>query len=131
VQTGKLVAPADGPVSWTTRADLAEAAAAILASESRFDGPTPPLTTTDTVDLQQVATVLTELSGRTVLRVVVGDESFVERLIEHGIPEPFARLFLGSYHASRRGEFAFTDPTLQRLIGRPPTALRDALSSRH
>ncbi len=43
-QTGELVAPADGPVSWTAPADLAEAAAAILAGEGRFDGPTLPLT---------------------------------------------------------------------------------------
>lgn len=45
-QTGELVAPADGPASWTAPADLAEAAAAILAGEGRFDGPhrSPPPT---------------------------------------------------------------------------------------
>ena len=38
LETGELVAPADGPVSWTAHADLAEAAAVILADEGRFDG---------------------------------------------------------------------------------------------
>ena len=33
LETGELVAPADGPVSWTTHADLAEAAARLLAAE--------------------------------------------------------------------------------------------------
>ena len=128
-QTGELVAPADGPVSWTTPGDLAEAAAAILAGEGRFDGPTPPLTAADALDLQAVAAVLSEASGRTIRRVLVDDEDYVERLIDRGTPEPFARLFLSSFHAARRGEFAVTDPTLERLLGRPPTTVRDVLTS--
>ncbi len=129
-QTGELVAPADGPVSWTTRADLAEGAAAILADEGRFDGPTPPLTATDAVDLRDVAAVLSEVTGHTVRRVTVDDEEFVAGLVDQGTPEPLARMFLDGFHARRRGEFAVTDPTLERLIGHPPTAIRDVLTGR-
>ena len=129
-QTGELVAPADGPVSWTAPTDLAEAAAAILADEGRFEGVTPPLTGADALDLRQVAAILSEMSDRTVRRVVADDEDFVAGLIDQGTPEPFARLFLGTFHASRRGEFAVTDPTLERLIGHPPITTRDALASK-
>lgn len=129
VRTGELVAPADGPVSWTSPADLAEAAAAVLIAEDRINGPTPPLVATDAVDLEGVAAVLSQVSGRTIRRVLVDDEEYVARLIDHGIPEPAARLFLGSFHASRRGEFAVTDPTLQHLIGHPPATIRDVLTS--
>jgi len=38
-QTGTITAPADGPVSWTDRADAAEAAAVILAGEPCLRGP--------------------------------------------------------------------------------------------
>jgi uncharacterized protein YbjT (DUF2867 family) len=123
------VAPADGPVSWTARVDLAEGAAAILAGAGRFDGPTPPLTADTPVDLRDVATVLSEVSGRPVRRVVVDDEDWVARLIEHGMPEPVAQLLLGSFLASRRGEFAVTDPTLGSLLGRTPTPIRPALQA--
>ena len=41
LETGSVALPADGPASWTAHADLAEAAAVILADEGRFDGPTP------------------------------------------------------------------------------------------
>ena len=41
--TGKLVLPADGPVSWTARADLAEAAV-LLGPGVLADGPSPALT---------------------------------------------------------------------------------------
>jgi len=38
-ETGVIAVPADGPVSWTSRADAAEAAAEILLSEDACDGP--------------------------------------------------------------------------------------------
>lgn len=38
IYTGKLYAPADGPVSWTTHADLATVDAAILATEGASMG---------------------------------------------------------------------------------------------
>ena len=41
LKTGVLEVPADGKVSWTAHADLAEAAAIVLADEGRYDGPTP------------------------------------------------------------------------------------------
>ncbi|NKQ51437.1 NAD(P)H-binding protein [Amycolatopsis sp. K13G38] len=130
VEAGELVAPADGPVSWTARADLAEAAAAILAGEACFDGPTPPLTATAAVDLEEVAATLSELAGRTVRRVVLDDEKWVASLVERGTPEPMVRLLLGSYLASRGGEFAVTDPTLETLLGRSPRSVREALQAR-
>ena len=126
-QSGELAAPADGPVSWTTRADLAEGAAAILTDDGRFEGPTPPLTAADTVDLDDVAAVLSEVSGRPVRRVLVDDGAFVAGLMEHGTPQPFAEMFLGSFLAARRGEFAVTDPTLQTLLGREPQTVAAAL----
>ncbi len=53
--TGELVAPADGPVSWTAHDDLAEAAARTLLAENPAEGPTPPLTGPDALDLADVA----------------------------------------------------------------------------
>src|SRR5262249_28293550 len=51
LESGELIAPADGPVSWTTHDDLAEAAASILVSETSYDGPTAPLTGPEALDL--------------------------------------------------------------------------------
>lgn len=128
-QTGELAMPADGPVSWTARGDLAEAAAAILAGQARFEGPTPPLTATAAVDLAEVADMLSELTGRTVRRVVIDDDDFTARLIDRGLPQPFAQLFIGTYRAARDREFAVTDPTLGALIGREPQSVRAALQA--
>lgn len=128
LQAGELVAPADGPVSWTAHADLAEAAAVVLAQEGVFDGPTPPLTAPVAVDLEGVAAILSDLVGRPVRRVVVGDEEWVASLTAHGVPAAQADLLLGMFHASRRGEFAATGTDLERLIGHPATTLREVLA---
>lgn len=127
-QTGELAAPADGQVSWTARVDLAEAAAIILARQATFEEPTPPLTASDTMSLDNVAEALSELSGHKVRRVVTDDEQFVSSMTDKGTPEEFARMFLGSYQASRNGEFAVTDPTLSELLGREPQSVRSVLS---
>ncbi|MFJ1967413.1 NAD(P)H-binding protein [Streptomyces sp. NPDC087903] len=124
LETGELVAPADGPVSWTAHADLAEAAAVILADEGRYDGATPPLTAPDALDLADIAGILTELTGRTVRRVVADDEEWTAGLVGHGVPAEQADMLLGMFHASRRGEFTTTGPTLEKLLGHDATSIR-------
>ncbi|MFB9689211.1 NAD(P)H-binding protein [Amycolatopsis plumensis] len=128
LETGELAAPADGPVSWTAHADLAEAAAVILAEEGRFDGPTPPLTAPVALDLEDVAALLTEVAGRPVRRVVVADDEWVAGLAGHGVPAARAELLLGMFRAARRGEFATTGSALETLLGRPATPLRAVLA---
>ena len=38
-------------------------------------------------------------------------------------------MFLGLFVAARQGAFTRVDPTLARLIGRPPMPVRDALKA--
>lgn len=127
VESGQLVAPADGPVSWTTHDDLAQAAATILIEEGRFDGITPPLTAPTAHDLADVAGILSELTGRTIRRVVADDDEWVRSMIARGIPERGAAMLLGMFRASRRGEFATTDPTLEAVLGRSAQGIRSVL----
>ncbi|MET9489462.1 SDR family oxidoreductase [Nocardia sp. NPDC006630] len=128
LETGELAAPADGPVSWTAHRDLAAATARILTEEPRFDGPTPPLTAPNALDLKDIAEILTDLTGRPIRRVVMGDEKWVAGLIEHGVPAPQAAMLLGMFHASRNGEFTTTGATLSSLLDRTPTPLRTLLA---
>ncbi|TXS35678.1 NAD(P)H-binding protein [Streptomyces sp. OR43] len=126
--SGSLVLPEDGPVSWTAHADLADAAAAVLADEGRFDGPTPPLTSTQALTFDDVAGLATAATGRTITRATASDEVFRDQLRGNGAPAGAADQVLGIFEAARAGEFATVDPTLAGLIGREPTALRAVLS---
>lgn len=127
-ESGRIVAPADGPVSWTAHADLAEAAAVALVDDAALDGVTPPLTASETLDLEAVAAVLSELTGRTVTRVVVDDEEWKAGAVAAGMPPAAADFTLGMYRAARRGEFAVTHPALADLLGREPRSARAVLA---
>lgn len=126
---GSIAAPADGKVSWTTHADLATAAGAILVSEGRFDGPTPPLTSTAALDFADLAAVATALRGRPIARAVVPDEAFREQMAARAKPARVA-IAMSYFAAARANEFAAIDPTLEQLIGRPPGSMRDVLAAR-
>jgi NAD(P)H dehydrogenase (quinone) len=123
-ESGQLVLPADGPVSWTAHADLADAAAAILADEGRFNGPTPPLTAAQALTFADLAGMAGEVTGRVITRITVPDDQFRDQLIGRGVPVQMADGLLGIFAASRAGEFARVDPTMAALIGRDPTGAR-------
>ncbi|MFF6986141.1 NAD(P)H-binding protein [Streptomyces sp. NPDC010273] len=129
LQTGELVAPEDGPVSWTAHGDLAEAAAIVLAEEGRFDGVTPSLTGGEALDLADVAALASAVTGRTIKRVTVSDEEYRAGLVSHGVPEEQAELLVGLFRASRAGEFAEVSPVLGQLLGRAPMSVREVLAA--
>ncbi|MEV4454691.1 NAD(P)H-binding protein [Microbispora sp. NPDC049633] len=130
LETGTLVAPEDGPVSWTAHADLAEAAAIALTEEGRLGGVTPPLTGPESLDLADVAAIASDLTGREITRVTVPDDEWVAGMLARGVPEQQARFLLGMFEASRQGEFAEVGPALGDLLGRKPAALREVLANR-
>ncbi|MGW0656289.1 SDR family oxidoreductase [Streptomyces umbrinus] len=127
MESGEVALPGDGPVSWTAHADLAEAAAAILADEGRFDGPTPPLTAAQALTFDDIARIATDVTGRTITRSTAPDDRFQQQLVGRGVPAEAADQLLGIFTASRAGEFAAVDPTLTTLLGREPITLSTVL----
>ncbi|ROP42578.1 NAD(P)H-binding protein [Saccharothrix texasensis] len=129
MKTGELAAPQDGPVSWTSHDDLAEAAALALTGDV-LDGVTPPLTGPASIDLAGVAAIASEVTGRPIRRVVVPDDDYRAGLLAHGLPGHVADLLVGMFAASREGRFAEVGPTLADLVGRPTVPLREVLEAR-
>ncbi|WP_382379001.1 NmrA family NAD(P)-binding protein [Lentzea rhizosphaerae] len=127
LETGEFRLPQDGPVSWTAHDDLVEADVVALTRPGALDGVTPPLTAPETLDFSDVARVLSELTGRTISRVVVDDEEWKATVTAQGVPVAAAEFTLGMFRAARAGEFAVTDPTLEHLLGRPAIPARAVL----
>lgn len=125
---GVITAPQDGKVSWTAHTDLAQAAAIILAQDGRFDGPTPPLTAGQQLDLDKIAANASDLLGRTVRRAVISEDDLRQAMAGRGVPGRVADTALGLYAAARTGEFATVDPTLAQILGRETTPLRQVLA---
>jgi len=125
-ESGVIAAPADGPVSWTDRADAAEAAAVILAGERTFDGPVT-LTAGKAVTFDDVAAEASRSTGREITRVVVEDEQWIADKVAAGTPETMARMTLTTFQAAREGRFATVTPLLGELLGREPRGIADQL----
>jgi NAD(P)H dehydrogenase (quinone) len=129
LRTGEVRLPADGPVSWTAHADLADAAVVALTDPQRLRGITPALTGPEALDFADIAEIASALTGRRITRTTVADEDFVAGLRAAGTPAHYADMLLTHFTAARRGEFAAVDPTLHRLLGHAPLSFRDVLAS--
>ena len=127
-ETGKLTLPKDGPVSWTVRDDLAQAAVAALTDFSVFDGITAPLTAARTYTFTDVARIASEVLDREIVRETISEETYRNGALERGFPEPMVGMLVSMFEAIRNGEFNVVDPTLERVIGRRPTELRQVLT---
>jgi uncharacterized protein YbjT (DUF2867 family) len=129
LETGELILPEDGPVSWTAHRDLADAAVVALTDPERLDGITPALTGPEVLDYAEVAEIASDLAGRKIARVTVPDEEWKHGALGRGMPEPMVDLTLGIFQAARRGEFALVDPALPKILDRPATTLREVLAA--
>ena len=126
-ETGTIVVPEDGPVSWTAREDLAEAAAIILTSDHPYEGPTT-LTAPDAPTFADIAGTASELSGQPAGLIVLGDDEWVTAQVAQGSQEFMARFSLGIYQAAHQGRFAQATPLLRELLGRDPRTVHDLLA---
>jgi len=129
LKRGELRVPEDGPVCWTARDDLARADAALLAGEATFDGATPPLTASRAWTMSEIAELASQITCREIRHTVVSDAEWKAAKVAAGVPEHYAEMLLGTFRASRRGDFSTVDPTLENLLGRKPTPLRDVLAT--
>ncbi|MGI2036195.1 NAD(P)H-binding protein [Rhizobium panacihumi] len=127
---GMLSAPEDGKVAWTTHDDLAAVDAVLLAGSHVIDGPTPPLTGGEALDLSDLAEVAGKLMGKPILRNVVGQEEMEANARLASVPKGLIDVMLGYYQAARAGEFQTVDPTLARILGRAPQNMREFLKAK-
>ena len=128
LQTGEVVAPQDGPVSWIAHNDLADAAVLAITGDGELDGITPALTGSEALNLAELAEIVSEVTGREISRVKVSDEAYRDTMLSRGTPEHLVDLFGGLFKASRANEFARVDPRLAILLGCPLVSMRQVLS---
>jgi NAD(P)H dehydrogenase (quinone) len=115
-----------GRVSAATRADYAEAAAAVLLLDDAA-GTTCELGGDDAFTLAELAQAVGEVSHRTVTYQDLPGQAYAQVLTQAGLPEPYAAILADSDLGVARGDLLVTSGDLSRLIGRPTTSMRDAV----
>jgi NAD(P)H dehydrogenase (quinone) len=125
LERGIIGAAGDGKISAATRADLAEAAAAVLTTGGH---------TNQVYELGGEGFTMTELAaeisrqtGKQVTYTDLPVDKYVEVLAAAGTPEPEAELIADGDRGVARGDMHVEADDLQRLIGRRPTSLADAI----
>jgi NAD(P)H dehydrogenase (quinone) len=129
LEHGAIVGAAgDGRISGAARADLAAAAAAVLATEGHENavyelGGELPFT------LGQLADVVSKATDRRVVYRDVPAEELRAILVGAGLPEPIAAVMADVDTNIAQGTLYTDTGDLTRLIGRPATSLEDAVAA--
>lgn len=126
--TGVMAVPVDGPVSWTARDDSAAAAAAILLSETPYDGPVT-MTAPTAPTFTELAAMASRLAARSIRFELVGADDWLASQVAAGTHEFMARFSLSIFEAAAAGYFAGTDPLLTELLGREPQSAAEFLAA--
>ncbi|MBZ9711933.1 SDR family oxidoreductase [Deinococcus multiflagellatus] len=122
-----LGAAGDGQVTPATRADYAEAAAAVLTGEGH-GGATYELGGDEALTLSQIAAEFSRQGGRPVAYQNLPVTEFAQTLNSFGLPAPLAEMLADSDAGLARGELQTDSGDLRRLIGRPTTPLAAAVA---
>jgi len=128
LETGIFLPAGEGKTSFTSRKDMAEAAACILTGEGHFN-KSYVIANTRTYSLYDVAEILSRLSGKKIAYLKPSAEVYTETLSKAGVPAEYIGMFAGFCEAIKQGEFDTTTTDLENLTGRPVTTLKEFLRS--
>ncbi|HWG12851.1 MAG TPA: hypothetical protein VG268_06235 [Streptosporangiaceae bacterium] len=119
LEHGLIGAAGTGRINVATRADLAEAAAVVLAGEGHgnqvYELGGPSFT------LAELAAEISRLSGRDVRYTDLSADGYAKALVEAGVPALAAAVYADSDRAAANGALYIEGDDLERLLGRPVT----------
>jgi NAD(P)H dehydrogenase (quinone) len=118
----------DGRISAATRADYAEAAAAVLIGEDQA-GKVYELGGDDAFTLGELAQEVTRASGRPVTYQELPADEYTRVLVQAGLPEPYAAALADADQGIARGDLLVTTGDLSRLIGHSTTTMPEAVQA--
>jgi NAD(P)H dehydrogenase (quinone) len=125
LEHGLFGAAGDGRISAATRADLAEAAAAVIVGEGHerkvyeLGG--------EAFTLAELAAAISRVSGREVTYTDLPEEEYARLLVSVGVPESMAVILADADRGAAKGELYVPVDDLEALLGRKVTPLADAL----
>ena len=128
LEHGALVGAAgDGRIAYATRADYAEAAAAVLTTDGHA-GKAYELTGDQAYTQAELAAEVSRQTGQEVAYVSLPEAEYRATLEGFGIPPWFAMLLADGDARIAEGAMAAATDDLSVLLGRPTTSLSDAVA---
>lgn len=128
LQSGVLIGAAgQGRVSTATRADYAEAAAIVLTSDGHL-GKIYELAGDASVTLTDIATIITEASGKPVRYQDLPEAELSKTMQSFGYPAVVADTLANADAAIATGALDDTHGQLSQLLGRPATPVAEGIT---
>lgn len=118
----------EGKIAFIKRTELAAATAALLTSEGH-DYQEYTLTGSEAYSFHDIAQEFSALAGRSITYQNIELEPYVAQKVAAGFPEVVANFFAQWGGATQHGMLAGTDNTVELLLGRKPTSLREYLKT--
>jgi NAD(P)H dehydrogenase (quinone) len=128
VETGIFLPAGNGKGSFTARIDMAEAAANLLLAQ-KLDKSEYIIANTLNYSMNDLASILTELSGKPVAYLNPSKEVYLDAVTKAGMPEMYAHMFANFSQAIEQGEFETSATDLETILGRKPLSLKEFLKS--
>lgn len=119
----------EGLISAASRADFAEAAVAVLTSPDNEASKVYELAGSSSFNFADLAAETERQSGRTITCLQLPKPEFEAALIQIGIPAFFAAMIAKSDQGANDGGLFDNSKTLEKLIGRPTTTMREVIAS--
>lgn len=116
----------EGRVAPASRADYAEAAAAVLTGEGH-EGRAYELAGDRAVTLPELAAIVADAAGRPVEYRALSQDDYAGVLSGAGVPEVMAVILADSDAGIDRGELTTDRDDLRTLIGRPTTPIEETI----
>lgn len=124
LEVGKwYTAAGNGRVSNISREDCALAIAAALAADTT-ENATYTLTGSTALSIEDVATVVTKITGRPLEVVQVNDEQFAAGLTGAGLPTFVVDMLVSADANTRAGNFDILTNDFNKLTGKEPQTVR-------
>lgn len=118
----------EGKIAFVQRTDLAAATAALLTSEGH-DNREYTLSGSEAYSLHDVARELAALAGHPITYQSSEPAPYIAQKEAAGFPDFVATFFAQWADAAKHGMLAEAHDTVERLLGHPPTSLREYLQA--
>lgn len=118
-----------GRISSAARADYAEAAVAVLASEDGYAGRVLELAGDTSYTLADYAAEISRQSGKSISYTNLPEADYKAVLLKAGLPEPIANLIADSDACAAKGALFDDSGVLSRLIGHPTVPLAQSIAA--
>jgi NAD(P)H dehydrogenase (quinone) len=128
LQTGIFLPAGNGKAAYTTRNDIAEASANILTGQGH-ENKSYTIANTENYTLQEAATILRDVTGKTINYTSPTIAEYTSALTQAGVPTEYAGFFAAFSEAIKQGEFEVKTTDLEKILGRKPATLREYLTA--